>query len=82
MVSVEQWAEIRRMQFVEGLSIREIARRTGLHRETIRRALRSAAPPSYRAAARGRRSSIRSRTRCTGCCARTRGCPVSGSARC
>ena len=28
MLDVEQWAEIRRMHFVEGLSIREIARRT------------------------------------------------------
>ena len=47
MVRVEQWAEIRRMRFVEGLAIREIRRRTGLHRETIRRALRSAVPPRY-----------------------------------
>ena len=39
MVSVEQWAEVRRMWFEEGLAIREIRRRTGLHRETIRRAL-------------------------------------------
>ena len=43
MVSVQQWAEIRR----EGLAIREIRQRTGLHRETIRRALRSPAPPRY-----------------------------------
>lgn len=47
MVSVQQWAEIRRMRFVEGLAIREIGRRTGLHRETIRRALRSSTPPGY-----------------------------------
>ena len=53
MVSVEQWAEIRRMRLVEGLAIREIRRRTGLHRETIRRALRSPAPPSYARPARG-----------------------------
>jgi predicted DNA-binding protein (UPF0251 family) len=39
VVDVEQWAEIRRMHFVDGVSIREIRRRTGLHRETIRRAL-------------------------------------------
>jgi transposase len=44
---VEQWAEIRRMHFVERLSIKEIHRRTGRDRKTIRRALRSAKPPSY-----------------------------------
>ena len=53
MVSVEQWAEVRRMRFVEGLAIREIRRRTGLHRETIRRALSSSTPPGYSRAARG-----------------------------
>lgn len=47
MVGVQQWAEIRRMSEVEGLSQREIHRRTGLHRKTIRRALRSPEPPSY-----------------------------------
>jgi transposase len=41
------------MRFVEGLAIREIRRRTGLHRETIRRALSSPAPPSYARPARG-----------------------------
>ncbi len=53
MVSVEQWAEVRRMRFVEGLAIREIRRRTGLHRETIRRALGSSTPPSYSRRSRG-----------------------------
>lgn len=47
MLGVEQWAEIRRMNHVEGLSQREIKRRTGIHRDTIRRALASAEPPSY-----------------------------------
>jgi hypothetical protein len=47
VVSVQEWAEIRRMRFVEGLAIREIRRRTGLHRETIRRALRSPVPPRF-----------------------------------
>jgi hypothetical protein len=37
VIGVEQWAEIRRMHRVERLSIRAIHRRTGLHRETIRR---------------------------------------------
>jgi transposase len=53
VVSVQQWAEVRRMRFVEGLGIREIRRRTGLHRETIRRALRASSPPSYSRPARG-----------------------------
>ena len=47
MIGVEQWAEIRRMKLVEGFSIHEIHRRTGLHRKTIRRALESDEPPRY-----------------------------------
>jgi transposase len=47
VVRVEQWAEIRRMHFVRGLSIKEIARRTGRDRNTIRKALRSDRPPRY-----------------------------------
>jgi transposase len=50
LVDVEQWAEIRRMHFVAGLSIKEIARRTGRDRNTVRRALRSSEPPVYRRA--------------------------------
>ena len=53
MVGVEQWAEVRRLHFVRGLSIREINRRTGLHRETIRRALQDDGPPRYRRPAKG-----------------------------
>ena len=47
---MEQWAEIRRMHFVEGLSIKRIARRTGRDRKTIRRAIRSPEPPGYQRA--------------------------------
>jgi hypothetical protein len=47
LVEVEQWAEIRRMHFVCGLSIKEIVRRTGRDRNTVRRALRATAPPKY-----------------------------------
>jgi transposase len=50
VVGVEQWAEVRRLRFVRKLSIHEIHRRTGLHRETIRRALGSDEPPRYRRA--------------------------------
>src|SRR3954462_6450078 len=53
VVGVQQWAEVRRLHFVRGLSIREIHRRTGLHRDTIRRALAGDAPPRYRRAAVG-----------------------------
>jgi transposase len=48
LIRVEQWAEIRRMHFVERLSIKEIHRRTGRDRKTIRRALRCEVPPRYR----------------------------------
>jgi transposase len=48
VVGVEQWAEIRRLYFVKRLSIKEIARRTGRGRNTIRRALRSSEAPRYR----------------------------------
>jgi transposase len=47
VLGVEQWAEIRRMKHVERLSQREIQRRTGIHRDTIRRALAAETPPSY-----------------------------------
>jgi transposase len=47
LLDVEQWAEIRRMKHVEGLSQREIHRRTGAHRDTIRRALAAPKLPSY-----------------------------------
>jgi len=48
VVEVEQWAEIRRMHFVEGIAIKEIARRTGRARNTVRAAIRSDAPPGQR----------------------------------
>jgi transposase len=47
VVGVEQWAEVRRMHRVERLSIREISKRTGLHRKTIRRAVAAEVPPKY-----------------------------------
>lgn len=53
MVGVEQWAEIRRLHRVEEVSIREISRRLGLHRKTIRRALEAAEPPKYSRPAAG-----------------------------
>jgi hypothetical protein len=53
VVGVEQWAEIRRLHFVKGLSQREIRRRTGLHRDTIRKAIKGSKPPVYRRAPAG-----------------------------
>jgi transposase len=47
LVGVEQWAEVRRMRRVEGVSEREISRRTGLHRNTVKRLLAAPVPPRY-----------------------------------
>lgn len=47
MIGVEQWAEIRRLYFVEKRSKRAIHRLTGVHRDTITRALISDQPPKY-----------------------------------
>ena len=47
MVGVEQWAEVRRMHRVDGVSAREISRRTGLHRNTVKRLLTAPVPPRY-----------------------------------
>jgi transposase len=53
LLDVELWAELRREHFVGGVSIKKLARRTGLSRNTIRRALRSDAPPVYRRVSAG-----------------------------
>jgi transposase len=53
VVGVQQWAEIRRLFVVRGLSMREIHRRTGPHRDTISRAIHSEASPVYRRASSG-----------------------------
>ena len=53
MLGVERWAELRREHFVRGVSIKELARRFGIDRNTVRRALRSEAPPVYRRAPGG-----------------------------
>ena len=55
MLSVKQWTEGRRMRPVERPATKEIRRRTGQHRETIRRALRSSTPPGYSRPSRGLR---------------------------
>ena len=52
-MNVEDWAEIRRLHRAEGVPIKVIARRLKISRNTVRKALASTAPPSYRRAARG-----------------------------
>jgi Mu transposase, C-terminal domain len=47
VIGVERWAEIRRLYFVEKRSKRAIHRLTGIHRDTITRALISDQPPRY-----------------------------------
>ena len=47
MIDVEDWAEIRRLHRAEGLSIKEIVRRMGVARNTVRTALRSDGPPVF-----------------------------------
>ncbi len=48
MLDVERWAELRREHFVRGVGIKELARRYGIDRNTVRRAVRAQAPPRYR----------------------------------
>ena len=47
MLDVERWAELRREHFVRGVGIKELARRYGIDRNTVRRAVRSPEPPRY-----------------------------------
>lgn len=47
MINMEDWAEIRRLYKVEKLSKRAIARRLGLHRDTVTRALSGDEPRRY-----------------------------------
>jgi transposase len=47
VLGVQQWAEVRRLVLVEGRSQREVARLTGLARDTVARAMQSGTPPRY-----------------------------------
>ncbi len=47
VISVEDWAEIRRLHMSEGVSIKGIVRRLGVARNTVRAALASDEPPRY-----------------------------------
>jgi transposase len=48
VLSVEDWAEIRRLHRSEQMPIKVIARVLGISRNTVRAALASEAAPSYR----------------------------------
>jgi transposase len=47
VLSVEDWAEIRRLHRAEQMSISEIGRVVGCSRNTVRAALASDEPPKY-----------------------------------
>jgi hypothetical protein len=47
VLSVEDWAEIRRLRRAEGMAISEIARVLGIARNTVKAALASDGPPQY-----------------------------------
>jgi transposase len=53
VISVEDWAEIRRLHRAEGVPIKAIARRLGIGRNTVRRALAADGPPRYQRPPRG-----------------------------
>lgn len=73
MASVEQWAEFRRMHWVERPSIRPIHRHTGLRRRTIRTAVAQDEPPRHRPRPRRRPNSTPTATRSPSCFAPSRG---------
>ena len=50
---MENWAEIRRLHRSEKIPIKEIARKLGIARNTVRAALASERPPKYERAGRG-----------------------------
>jgi transposase len=50
MIKMAQLEDIRKLYFMEGLSIREISRRTGIHRNTISKyiSIEEPKPPKYK----------------------------------
>ena len=74
MLSVEDWAEIRRLHRAEGLPIKVIARVLGISKNTVKAALASDVPPNYQRLQRG---SIVDEVEpaSVNCCRPIRGCP-------
>lgn len=72
MLKVEDWAEIRRLHFAEGLGKQTIAKRLDISRNTVKAALARNEPPSYR---RERRASAVDDYECC-ICALLKDCPT------
>ncbi len=53
MLSVADWAEIRRLYYAEKLSKRKIAKQLGVHRNTVTAAIAAEQPPHYEREPRG-----------------------------
>ena len=53
MITVDDWAEVRRLHRSEHLPIKAIARKLGISKNTVKRALRAQEVPQYQRAARG-----------------------------
>jgi transposase len=47
VITLEDWAEIRRLHRAEKMPIKAIARMLGVSKNTVRRALRASEPPRY-----------------------------------
>ena len=58
MYGVRLYEQIRTAVFIEGLSRRAVARRYGVHRDTVKKALAHSVPPGYRRSAPVRRPKI------------------------
>ena len=48
MKTMDDYVRVRQMHEIEGLSLREISRKTGLHRDTMKKIVEEGAPPGYR----------------------------------
>ena len=53
MINLDEWAEIRRLHRSEGLPIKAVARKLGISKNTVRRALRAEGVPRYQRPAKG-----------------------------
>jgi transposase len=53
VLSVEDWAEIRRLHLAEGMPVKQVARVMGVSKNTVKRALAAEGPPRYVRLARG-----------------------------